>query len=171
MLSRLSKNARQPTAALLVTTVVGAALFLLSNVATNIYTLMVNFTTGSFYLAFLFPLFGASSCSCGDAGSRVRSASAGWRLPVTVVAVVWAAVEFVNISWPRTVYPQTLARLVGVDRHRGPRRGRHRRLRVRAQEHHGSVDHQARPRDDGEDEPSDDAGGDDGGAVHRASRS
>ena len=34
------------------------ALFLLSIVAADIYTLMVNFTAGGFYLAFLFPLVG-----------------------------------------------------------------------------------------------------------------
>ena len=39
VLSRLSTGARLPTAAILVTTVIGAALFLLSNVATNVYTL------------------------------------------------------------------------------------------------------------------------------------
>ena len=47
VLGRLSKGARIPTSAILVTTVIGAGLFLLSNVASNIYTLMVNFTTAA----------------------------------------------------------------------------------------------------------------------------
>ena len=106
VLGRLSRSARIPTAAILVTTVIGAGLFLLSNVATNIYTLMVNFTTGGFYLAFLFPLVGA----------LVVQARGQWRpgpftlgrlsLPITAVATVWAFLEFLNISWPRPVYPQ-----------------------------------------------------------------
>ena len=106
VLGRLSPVSRLPRAAILVTTVVGSALFLLSNVATNVYTLMVNFTTGGFYLAFLFPL----------AGVLVVQLRRQWRpgpftlgrlsLPVTVVAVVWAAFEFLNISWPRAVYPE-----------------------------------------------------------------
>ena len=106
VLGRLSRSARIPTAAILVTTVIGAGLFLLSNVATNIYTLMVNFTTGGFYLAFLFPLFGA----------LVVQSRGQWRpgpftlgrlsLPITAIATVWAFLEFLNISWPRPVYPQ-----------------------------------------------------------------
>ncbi len=66
----LSRGLRIPTAAIMVTTVIGAGLFLLSNVATNIYTLMVNFTTGGFYLAFLFPLVGASSSRHAGSGGR-----------------------------------------------------------------------------------------------------
>ncbi len=57
-LARLRGRARIPVVAILVTTVVGGALFLLSIVAGDIYSLMVNFTAGGFYLAFLFPLIG-----------------------------------------------------------------------------------------------------------------
>lgn len=106
VLSRLSSGSRLPVSAILVTTVVGSALFLLSNVANDVYTLMVNFTTGGFYLAFMFPL----------AGVLVVQLRRQWRpgpftlgtltLPVTAVATVWAFVEFLNISWPRPAYPQ-----------------------------------------------------------------
>ena len=107
VLSRLSKGARQPVPALLVTTVVGAALFLLSNAASDIYTLMVNFTSGSFYLAFLFPLFGALVVQLRRRWQPGAFSLGMWSLPITLVAVVWAAVEFVNIAWPRKVYTQT----------------------------------------------------------------
>jgi amino acid transporter len=106
VLSRLSTGARLPVPAILVTTVVGATLFLLSNVAQDVYTLMVNFTTGGFYLAFLFPLVGV----------LVVQLRGRWRpgpfdlgrltLPLSVAATVWAVFEFLNISWPRAVYPQ-----------------------------------------------------------------
>lgn len=107
VLSKLSKGARQPVPALIVTTVVGAALFLLSNAATDIYTLMVNFTSGSFYLAFLFPLVGALVVQLRRKWQPGAFSLGGWTLPITAVAVVWATLEFLNISWPRTVYPQT----------------------------------------------------------------
>ena len=85
---------------------IGAALFLLSNLPSNVYTLMVNFSAGGFFFAFLFPLF----------GSLVVQLRGGWRLgpfslgrvtvPVTAVATVWAVLQFLNIAWPRKVYDQ-----------------------------------------------------------------
>jgi amino acid transporter len=106
VLGRLSKGARIPTAAILVTTVIGAGLFLLSNVATNIYTLMVNFTTGGFYLAFLFPLVGALYVQLRGRWRPGPFSLGALSLPVTAVATLWAVLEFLNISWPRPVYPQ-----------------------------------------------------------------
>ena len=103
-LARLSTNQRQPVAALLVTTVVGAALFLLSNVAEDIYTLMVNFTSGSFYLTFLFPLTGALVVQLRRRWTPGPFGLGAAALPLTVAAVLWATFEFVNISWPRDVY-------------------------------------------------------------------
>ena len=106
VLSRLMGPARVPTAAILVTTVVGAALFVLSNVAENVYTLMVNFTTGGFYLAFLFPLVGALVVQLRGHWVAGPFSLGRWTLPVTVAAVAWATLEFLNISWPRPAYPQ-----------------------------------------------------------------
>ncbi len=57
-LARLSTGQKLPTLAICITTVIGAALFLLSDLANNVYLLMVNFTVGGFFIAFLFPLFG-----------------------------------------------------------------------------------------------------------------
>ena len=57
-LGKLSAAQRIPVNAIFVTTVIGMALLLLSRVAENVYTIMVNFTSGGFYLAFLFPLVG-----------------------------------------------------------------------------------------------------------------
>ena len=118
VLGRLSRSARIPTAAILVTTVIGAGLFLLSNVATNIYTLMVNFTTGGFYLAFLFPLVGA----------LVVQSRGQWRpgpftlgrlsLPVTAVATVWACPGVPQHLLAAGGLPAAVPRLVGLDRRR-----------------------------------------------------
>jgi amino acid transporter len=102
-LSRLSSGQKVPTVALALTTVIGAALFLLSNLANDVYLLMVNFTVGGFFIAFLFPLF-------GNVVTRVRgtwqpgpfdTGRAGTVLGL--IALVWAAFEFLNISWPRPV--------------------------------------------------------------------
>lgn len=105
-LVQLRGKARIPVAAILVTTVIGAALFLLSIVAGDIYSLMVNFTAGGFYLAFLFPLIGflvVLSRKTWKPGSfSLRAAT----MPVAVVAVVWAVLQFLNIAWPRVAFEQ-----------------------------------------------------------------
>lgn len=104
VLSRLSHEQKQPVAALLVTAVVGAALFALSLVATNVYSVMVFFTSGGFYASFLFPLVGALY-----ARYVAHTWSPGpWTLgragrAVGVVAAVWAGAQFLNIAWPRPV--------------------------------------------------------------------
>ena len=102
-LVRLSSGQRVPIVAVGLTTALGAALFLLSSFASNVYMLMVNFTVGGFFIAFLFPLF-------GNALTRLRGSwtpgqfdlGRGGTL-VGVVALLWAAFEFINISWPRPV--------------------------------------------------------------------
>jgi amino acid transporter len=92
--------------AILVTTVVGGALFLLSIVAGDVYALMVNFTTGGFYLAFLFPLIGfvvvLARRQWRDGAFSLGRAT----VPVAVLAAVWAVLQMLNISWPRPVYDQ-----------------------------------------------------------------
>jgi amino acid transporter len=102
-LTRLSKVQKQPVVALLVTTVVGALLFLLSNLSPDIYLLMVNFTTGGFFLAFLFPLVGALVVQLRGTWRPGPFTLGRGSLLVTVLAVVWATFEFLNISWPREV--------------------------------------------------------------------
>lgn len=105
-LSRLSPVQRQPIVALLVTTVIGSAMFLLSNLASNVYTLMVNFTTGGFYLAFLFPLVGFLVVQLRGGWTPGPFTVGRVSLPLTFVATGWALFEFLNISWPRAVYPE-----------------------------------------------------------------
>lgn len=106
LLGRLSQGQRQPVVALMITTVVGAALFLLSNVSPNIYLLMVNFTTGGFFLAFLFPLMGAVVVQLRGGWKSGPFSLGRWSMPVSIVAAIWALFEFLNISWPRAVNTQ-----------------------------------------------------------------
>lgn len=105
-LSRLTTGSRLPVPAILVTTVVGSALFLLSNVAADAYTLMVNFTTGGFYLAFLFPLVGMLVVLLRGQWRPGPYTLGRLALPLAAAATGWAVFEFLNISWPRPVYPQ-----------------------------------------------------------------
>lgn len=106
VLSRLSAGQRLPVPALLVTTVIGAVLFLLSNLASDVYTLMVNFSAGGFFLAFLFPLVGAMVALLRGSWRAGQFSLGGATLPVTAVATVWVVLQFFNIAWPRKVFEE-----------------------------------------------------------------
>lgn len=106
-LSRLSRTQRQPVGPILITTAIGTALFLLSNVAENLYTMMVNFTSGGFYLSFLFPVF-AFAVAVVRRRWRPGPFSIGrWTGVVAIAALVWVVLELVNIAWPRAVNGNT----------------------------------------------------------------
>ncbi|WP_396837046.1 APC family permease [Mycobacterium sp. ITM-2016-00317] len=101
VLAKLSKAEAQPINAILVTTVIGAFVYLIS--ATDIYSVLVTFTAGGYYMAFLFPL--VTGVVARMRGTWVPGP---WNLgrfgtPVAVVALLWAGFSFVNIVWPRTV--------------------------------------------------------------------
>lgn len=100
-LARLNVSQAQPVVAIVVTAVIGAFVYLIS--ATDIYSVLVTFTAGGYYLAFLFPLVGSVI-----ARFRGRWTPGPWNLgrfgtPVTVLAALWVGFEFTNIVWPRTV--------------------------------------------------------------------
>ncbi|MDF2823805.1 MAG: amino acid/polyamine/organocation transporter, superfamily [Mycobacterium sp.] len=105
-LVQLRGQARIPVVAIGVTTVIGAALFLLSIVAGDVYSLMVNFTAGGFYLAFLFPLIGFLVVLLRRAWTPGAFSIGALALPVALVAVVWAVLQFLNIAWPRVAFEQ-----------------------------------------------------------------
>ena len=103
VLSKLTKSEAQPVNAILVTTVIGATVYLIS--ATDIYSVLVTFTAGGYYLAFLFPL-----ATGFVARVRGKWEPGPWNLgrfgtPVAFLAMLWVGFAFVNIVWPRTVSP------------------------------------------------------------------
>ena len=106
MLSILSRRQRQPVGPLLITMVIGAALFLLSNVAENVYTLMLNFTSGGFFLSFLFPLVGFVVVNLRGRWRDGPFTLGKATLPLALIALVWAIFEFLNIAWPRPFYKE-----------------------------------------------------------------
>ena len=103
VLVALTKGQGQPIGALLVTTVIGTLLFLLSNVSENLYIIMVNFTTGGFYLSFLFPVAAFAIAVFGNRWRDGAFSLGVWTKPIALVAVAWVAFQLVNISWPRAV--------------------------------------------------------------------
>lgn len=105
VLAQLTQGQKQPVYALLVATTVGTAIIVLSQLAPDFYTLLLNFTSGGFYLAFLFPLV-ANVVIRGRGGWTPGPFTLGrWSMTVSVAAVVWAAFQFLNIAWPRDFYP------------------------------------------------------------------
>lgn len=103
LLSRLSAQQRQPVVAITLTALVGVTLFLLSLFATDVYTIMVFFTSGGFYIAFLFPLLGAVWARVTGRwlpGPWTLGRASPW---VLGLAVVWALFQFFNIAWPRAL--------------------------------------------------------------------
>lgn len=100
-LGRLSTSDRLPINAILLTAVVTAALFFLAN--SDIYTTLVSFTTGGFYIAFFFPVLAALLARLGGRWRPGRvSLGRPLGLLVNVLATVWLLFEIVNIAWPRT---------------------------------------------------------------------
>lgn len=104
-LARLSRGQRQPVAALLTATTVGTGIILLSQATPDIYTLLLNFTSGGFYLAFLFPLVANLVVKLRGGFEPGPFHLGRWSLPLAVVAVLWATFQLLNIAWPRDFYP------------------------------------------------------------------
>jgi amino acid transporter len=107
LLSKLTKRQKQPVSALLVATVIGSLMILFSQLAPNFYTLMLNFTSGGFYLAFLFPLIGNLVVRARRQWAPGPFTLGRTGTVLSVLAVLWAGFEFLNIAWPRNFYPAT----------------------------------------------------------------
>ncbi|TYB48026.1 APC family permease [Actinomadura chibensis] len=99
VLGRLAGPERLPVPAILLTAV-GAAVFVLLS-GSKLYSVLVNFTTVGFYVAFGLPVWGAALQHLRGRW-RPGSFSLGrFSGPVTYAAAVWLAVQTVNIVWPR----------------------------------------------------------------------
>ena len=98
-LGKLSGGDNLPINAIIASAVVSLVVLFIS--ASQVYSILVNFATAGFYLAFLFPVLAAFI-------ARVRGT---WRTGVfnlgragfitNTVALVWLVLEIINISWPR----------------------------------------------------------------------
>ncbi|NKZ12252.1 amino acid permease [Mycolicibacterium septicum DSM 44393] len=101
ILVKLSKAEAQPIYAIIVTTIIGAFVYLIS--ATDVYSVLVTFTAGGYYLAFLFPLLTGLVARLRGKWEPGPWNLGRWGTPVAVLAVLWVGFEFTNIVWPRTV--------------------------------------------------------------------
>jgi amino acid transporter len=104
LLAKLTRGQKQPAVALLVASSVGALMILASQAAPDFYTLMLNFTSGGFYLAFLFPLVGALVVKLRGQWQPGPFSFGRSSVLLSVVALVWASFQFLNIAWPRDFY-------------------------------------------------------------------
>ncbi|MGH3360107.1 MAG: APC family permease [Nocardioidaceae bacterium] len=99
ILDRLTGPERLPGYATALTGLVAAVLVLMSG--SELYGVLVNFTTIGFYIAFGVPVLGAAL-------SRIRGTwvpgafSLGrWGAPITYLASLWVVLQTLNIIWPR----------------------------------------------------------------------
>ncbi len=99
----LREGSKLPVRAIVLVGVI-AALFLLVNLwAEQIYTLLLSFVVGGFYISFAFPVLAALFLHV-----KGRHESGPFNLgrlsfAVTLIASIWLLFELVNIAWPR--YP------------------------------------------------------------------
>ncbi len=107
-LSKISGAESIPSRAVSVATIVGVIMIALSQFAPNFFALMVNFTTGGFYISFWFPVLGFAVVYYS--GKWVPGPfSFGKKMSViSGAALIWVTFQFLNISWPRPVYPDNV---------------------------------------------------------------
>ncbi|MFZ9702261.1 MAG: APC family permease [Candidatus Nanopelagicales bacterium] len=106
-LSALKGKASIPTNAVLVASIVGAIMILASQLAPNFYALMVNFTTGGFYISFLFPVAGFVIVLFSNKWKSGPFSFGAKMKFFSIFALIWTVFQFLNISWPRPVYTET----------------------------------------------------------------
>lgn len=98
---KLSSTRRLPVRSIVLVGLI-AALFLLVNLgAEQIYTLLISFVVGGFYISFAFPVLAALFLHLRGRHEHGPFNLGRWSFVVTLVASVWVLFELVNIAWPR----------------------------------------------------------------------
>lgn len=105
-LGRLTTAQKLPANAIIVTALVGTAIFVVSQFAENFYAMMVNFTSGGFYIAFLFPVLGFLVVRLSGRWTPGPWSMGNWGKVVAVAASIWVVFQFLNIAWPRDFYTE-----------------------------------------------------------------
>lgn len=100
-LGRLAGPERMPVNAIGLTAAVAGVLVLLAG--SKFYSVLVNFTTIGFYIAFGVPVLGAALARLTGRWTPGRFTLGRWGAPVTYLASVWIVFETINVAWPRTV--------------------------------------------------------------------
>jgi amino acid transporter len=105
-LTRLTRKHREPAVALIVATALAAVVVLLGLTTPQVYQLLLNFSAAGFFVAYLFPLTGSVFRRVRNQWSPGAFSLGRAGKPLAIVATIVAALEFLNIAWPRSVYPQ-----------------------------------------------------------------
>jgi amino acid transporter len=101
-LAKLSGPDRMPVNAVLVTTVMSGAIYVFSG--SNIYTLLVTFTSGGFYVAFAFPVVALAVARLRGRWEPGTFTAGRYGAVVSWAALIWLLAEIAIIVWPR--YPE-----------------------------------------------------------------
>jgi amino acid transporter len=99
LLSRLSGNDQLPAHAVAASGGLAATIFALS--FTNLYAVLVDFTTAGFYIAFGFPVLAAAWRILRGRWEPTPFHLGPLGTPVVFCASAWTVFEAVNIAWPR----------------------------------------------------------------------
>ncbi len=101
-LAKLSGADRMPVNAVLVTAVMSGAVYVFSG--SNVYTLLVTFTSGGFYVAFAFPVLALASARLRGRWQPGTFTVGRYGAVVSWGAAIWLVFQIANIVWPR--YPE-----------------------------------------------------------------
>ena len=99
LLDRLRGPERLPVYSILLTGVVAGLLVLLAG--SDLYSVLINFTTIGFYIAFGVPVAGAALSHLRGTWTPGSFSLGRWSAPVAYLATIWVMLETINIVWPR----------------------------------------------------------------------
>jgi len=103
LLRSLSEKRRLPVAAVTITTTVAALVLLLGLWFTQLYTTLISFVIGGYYIAFAFPVISALVLHFRGQHTPGPFSLGRYSFMVTLLAGVWLVFETINVYWPR--YP------------------------------------------------------------------
>jgi amino acid transporter len=98
-LDQLRGPERLPIYSILLTGVVAGLLVLLAG--SELYSVLINFTTIGFYIAFGVPVAGAALSHLRGTWGPGAFSLGRWSAPVTYAATIWVTLQTINIVWPR----------------------------------------------------------------------
>jgi amino acid transporter len=85
------------------TSVIGLLLFV--GLSDNVFATLITFTTGGFFIAFSFAVFGYLRLKLTGRWQPGEFRLGASAVPVAILAAVWCVGEFINVAWPRGGLP------------------------------------------------------------------
>ena len=106
LLGYLSPKRKEPVFAVAAASVAAVVILVLGQTTPKVYELLVNFAAAGFFAAYLFPLVGALVARRRGNWAPGPFSLGRMSLPIGIAATVFSLAQFVNIAWPRDIYPQ-----------------------------------------------------------------